>query len=124
MGYQLANGSGNSGPLVVAPTPKRSVSHVVYSASSVTGSPLSTIQPSCGYITPIKLQPPRRMWPSLHMCQISPGGAKPSLEVAFDPQNLPFVELGRRSSAIDHGVIRISNVSVLKTNQIMQFNYN
>jgi hypothetical protein len=103
--------SNNRGPLVMAPTPRRSVSQTVYNVSPATANPPS-VSHSSGPITPLRLQLARRIWPSPHMAQISPDGAKPTLEVAFDPQNLPFVELGRRSCAVDHGVVRISNVSI------------
>jgi hypothetical protein len=102
---------GNSGPLVMAPTPRRSVSQTVYNVSPAAANPFS-VSHSSGPITPLRLQLARRIWPSPHMAQISPGGAKPTLEVAFDPQNLPFMELGRRSCGVDHGVVRISNVSI------------
>jgi hypothetical protein len=49
---------------------------------------------------------------SRHLSIIAPGGRKPTIEVACDPQNLPFVELLRRAQPSDsNGVVRISNVS-------------
>lgn len=49
---------------------------------------------------------------SRHLSIIAPGGRKPTIEVACDPQNLPFVELLRRAQPSNsNGVVRISNVS-------------
>jgi hypothetical protein len=49
---------------------------------------------------------------SRHLSIIAPGGKKPSIEVACDPQNLPFVELLRRAQPSNsNGVVRISNVN-------------
>jgi hypothetical protein len=122
MGPQPIDFEGYNGPLVTAPTPRRSVSQTVYDVSPAVANHFSAIQSSSGPIAPIRLQPQKRVWPSSHMAQISPDGAKPSLEVAFDPQNLPFMELGRRSAAVDHGVVRISNASISIGCHIKNFN--
>jgi hypothetical protein len=51
---------------------------------------------------------------SRHLSIIAPGGRKPSMEVACDHQNLPFVELLSRGQPTNgNGVVRISNVSTL-----------
>jgi hypothetical protein len=49
---------------------------------------------------------------SRHLSIIAQGGRKPSMEVACDPQNFPFVELlSRAQPSNGNGVVRISNVS-------------
>jgi len=50
--------------------------------------------------------------PSAHLASLCPGGQKPTVEVAFDSANMPFVEPARTHLAQRHtGVVHISNVS-------------
>lgn len=51
-----------------------------------------------------------RMGPSVHLKDIIANG-KPTVEVAFSPSNLPFVELARHGAPSNYGVVRITNVS-------------
>jgi hypothetical protein len=63
-------------------------------------------------IAPYQMPPLPTGPASRHLSIIAPGGKKPSIEVACDPQNLPFVELLRRAQPSNsNGVVRISNVS-------------
>lgn len=50
--------------------------------------------------------------PSPHLAALCPGGQKPTIEVAFDVANMPFVELARtHPNNRFTGLVRISNVS-------------
>lgn len=50
--------------------------------------------------------------PSPHLAALAPGGQKPTITVAFDAANMPFVETARlHPSTSIAGVIRINNVS-------------
>lgn len=50
--------------------------------------------------------------PSTHLAALSPNGAKPNVELAFDAANMPFVEPARTHPGHrTTGVVRISNVS-------------
>jgi hypothetical protein len=48
--------------------------------------------------------------PSRHLAQIAPNAIKPSVEVAFAPQNMPFCEIARQCGPVNYGVVRIINV--------------
>jgi hypothetical protein len=64
------------------------------------------------WITPYQMPPVAAGPVSRHLSIIAPGGRKPTIEVACDPQNLPFVELLRRAQPSNsNGIVRISNVS-------------
>ncbi len=76
-------------------------------------APAAAYNMAFNQIPPWDLAPYQSSAPvSRHLSIIAPGGKKPSIEVACDPQNLPFVELLQRAQPNNrNGVVRISNVS-------------
>lgn len=55
--------------------------------------------------------PPIPISSKLSFLMSTPSGM-PSLQMAMDSQNFPFVECGKRATAVNHGVVRMKNVSI------------
>lgn len=100
----------NASPGALLTTPAKGQS----ASSTLTfNNPFEQIISPAGPIGPLLLNP-RQAYsgPSRHMRILSPNGIKPVIDVAFDPQNMPFVEPARLHSGLClTGVVRISNVS-------------
>lgn len=95
----MANGSGNSPVVVATPVPQGPQ------------NPFVPMQPAAGPLVPLVLPAKQTEGPSRHLATIAPNANLPTIEVALEAANLPFIESARVARPVNYGVVKITNAS-------------